>query len=290
MNVDDNLKRYWPLIVCAMLGVAAYFQASAISSLVSASIGGEPYVPEASSGNPVDTAEPAETAAPILDRNPFDSTTGTIDAPDEPEERSDEGVSECAKGRVVLIAENEDPEWAFASIDDGSGKAELRRVGDAFGGFVLKSLSWDRVVLEHEGKRCFMSMGSSLPTGTTEQPESEADLASRIQRISDTTFQMDRATMDEILGSRGGFFGQTKVTPHKKGDAVIGLELGAVKGNSMLHHFGLKRGDVLQSMSGTQLTSPERLQAAYERFQDSQLFRLKILRNGAPKQIELRIK
>ena len=299
MNVDQKAKRYWPLIVCAMLGIAAYFQASAIGNLVSARIGGEAHVPEIATAAPVAVDVPLPTAKPILERNPFDSSTGAIERPDtEQEDEPDEeapssGVSECSKGRVVLIAQNEDPNWEFASIDPGSGTAKLLRVGDSFEGFVIESLSWDRVYLTENGKRCFLGMGNTLSESDAAtlapKDDDDKDLSKKIRKVSATQFEMDRETMDAILGTRGGLLGRTRATPFKKGDAVVGLELGRVHRDSMLQHLGLEEGDVLQSMSGTQITSPEKLMAAYERMQQADRFRMRILRDGVPKSIEYKV-
>ena len=297
MKFDANAKRYWPLIVCAMIGLAAYFQASAIGSLVSASIGGEPHVPEldASGDN---TDGPVVDAAPILSRNPFDSSAGPIARP-EPEDVEDEedsgGEGACSTGRVVLIAQNDDPKWAFASIDDGSGKAQLRRVGDTFGNFKLESLTWDRVHLTESGKPCFLTMGNAAlvtkSADTDDEPtEKSGDITDDIQKISDGEYTMDRVTMDAILGARGGFLGKTRAEPVREGDAVTGLRLGSVDEGSTLDHLGMESGDVLQSMSGMQITSPAKLLSAYDRLRESDVFRLRILRNGVPKQIQFRIR
>lgn len=279
-----------------MLGLAAYFQASAIGSLVSASIGGEPHVPELDASG-VNTNEPAVDAAPILSRNPFDSSAGPIARP-EPEhvehEEETGGKGACSTGRVVLIAQNDDPKWAFASIDDGSGKAQLRRVGDTFGTFKLEALEWDRVQLTENGKPCFLTMGNAALATKSPDPdepaEASGDITDNIQKISDDEYTMDRVTMDSILGARGGFLGKTRAEPVREGDAVTGLRLGSVDKGSTLDHLGMQSGDVLQSMSGTQITSPGKLLSAYDRMRESDVFRLRILRNGVPKQIQFRIK
>ncbi len=299
MNVDASAKRYWPLIVCTMIGIAAYFQASAIGSLISASIGGGAHVPSPSSARPRELQEATNTASPILDRNPFDSSTTIRDPPaleQGAEPGPSSGLSECTSGRVVLIAQNDDPNWAFASIDDGSGQAQMRRVGDSFGKFQMMSLSWDRVYLTESGKDCFLTMGNALPTGRSTAAASDAaasdkgDIADRITKVSDTEFTMDRETIDEILGSAGGLLGKTRTTPVKTGDRVTGLRLGTVSPGSTLGHLGMKTRDVLQSMSGIALTSPEKLLTAYEKMRAAQTFNLRILRKGVSRQIRFRIR
>ncbi len=274
-----------------MLGVVAYFQASAISSLVSASMGGEEFVPPVNSA--VAPTESATEGAPILERNPFDSSAGPIEQAEPAEPEQDEpaagGVSECSKGKVVLIAENPDPNWAFATIDVGSG-AHMRRVGDTFGEFTVESLTWDRVYLEENGKRCFLSMGGASLTGRADPAAAPEPTGKEgVRQVSKDTYAMARSTLEDMLHAPGGLLGDAGVKPVKRGDRTVGLELSRVPSRSALAQIGLKRGDVLQSMSGTQITSPEKLLSAYERMEKADTFRLRILRNGAPKQIELQV-
>lgn len=289
VNLDAQLKRYFPLIICALIGIAAYFQASAIGSLISASIGGEPEV-MGSAALPAPPADTASDAAPILERNPFDSSADPIDAEAQPEgiepEPEEGGVGPCGSGRVVLIAQNDDPEWAFAAIEEAAGKAALRRVGDKFGAFELVSLAWDRVYLRENGKRCFLSMGKPGPEAAADEDASSGE----IEKISDTEYSLDRATMDAVMGADAQLLNGVRMTPVRRGDRVTALKLGVVRVDSRVHELGLRSRDELQTMNGVELTSPDKLFEAYESMQASTRITLRIRRGGAPQTITYQIR
>src|SRR5262249_52838708 len=130
MRLDAVLRRRFSLLICGLLGVAAYFQALGFSSLIASTIS-----PERSNGpahRAPRTAPEASThetrAAPILARNPFDSATGPLDGSGPaPKVAVRETDPPCKTARVLLIADSRDPAWSFASIAGSDGKPQLRR-------------------------------------------------------------------------------------------------------------------------------------------------------------------
>src|SRR5215813_5846896 len=85
MGFDAIFKRYFPAVLCLLIGVAAYFQASGMGALVASSVALDPSaVPTTTAPAPRPVQAPASqdhttTAASILSRNPFDSVTGPLD-------------------------------------------------------------------------------------------------------------------------------------------------------------------------------------------------------------------
>src|SRR4029077_11599214 len=85
MGFDAIFKRYFAAVVCLLIGVAAYFQASGMGQLVASSVSLDPSAlpaaPRPAQKAAVAAANPdhATNATAILARNPFDSVTGPID-------------------------------------------------------------------------------------------------------------------------------------------------------------------------------------------------------------------
>ena len=188
MGIDTTLKRYWPLVLGGSIAVVAYLQASGIGRLVGAVVA---EVPEGGPAPVAPVAPPAqryESGKPILARNPFDSVTGPLDGthrphPDEGELDPVEPPSdtsgdpwqdpECGFGRVVLIAESEDPAWSFAAIEGKGGDSKLRRRGDDVDGAVVQFVTWDRVWLDEGGKRCQLELGKGTAAAKSGRPPRE---------------------------------------------------------------------------------------------------------------------
>jgi general secretion pathway protein C len=200
MGFDAIFKRYFPAVLCLLIGLAAYFQASGMGQLVAASIALDPSATPVApaSPRPPPVAAPVNqdhttTAGAIISRNPFDSVTGPLDgkpidplptASETPEANRDPYQDPaCDAAKVLLLVASDDPEWSFASIAGPDGKSMLRRQGDEINGhtvFFIGDLRpeerrpgdrrdlWDRVWLTGNSGRCQMGVGGKAPTKTAQ--------------------------------------------------------------------------------------------------------------------------
>lgn len=316
MDLDAGLKRYFPLVLLGTIGVVAYFQASGIGELVASTIAGAPAAsPKVARAVPPSTAKRPSGNA-ILSRNPFDSVTGPLDGSDMPGAPLgfvDGGVASgdptmdtpvCSFGRVTLIAASDDPEWSFAAVQSGSGKAQLRRVGDMIDGHQLEVMGWDRLWFLNGGTRCQMIVGDKSQTqkARPKAPSSRKrgrrarggaklppELAAKIHKVSDTEFNIERSVVDQVLEMQAELMRNTRMRPVKDGDKVVGLKLSRVRPGTLLDTLGLKNGDQLSAINGFELTDPQKALEAYGRLRTADKLNLQIQRGGAPVTIDFNI-
>ena len=314
MTFDTTLKRFFPAIVCVLIAMAAYFQASGIGDIVGSAISDTP------ASKPVSKAVPfskpkSKSAKPILARNPFDSVTGPLDgrpsvAPASEEPQTADGSPEdqdpaCTFGRVGLIMASDDPAWSFASIDGDDGR-KLRRVGDQVNGHTIEAMGWDRVWFVKDRARCQIKVNDRdrKPKATKKPPLTDNKkkkrrrsttpklddaLASKIQKISDNEFKIERSVVDQILEKQAELMRYTRMRPVKDGDKVVGLRMSRIRKGTLLDVLGLKNGDQIQSINGFDLTSPQTALEAYGRLRTADSLKLAITRGGGQQTIEYRI-
>ncbi len=323
MGLDAILKRYFPVVVCVLIGIAAYFQASGMGQLVAASVAVDPSaVPVA---GPVSRPAPApaptnpdhtSSAALILSRNPFDSVTGPLDgtsievptgqATPEPANTDPLLDPPCDVAKVLLITESDDPSWSFAAIQGGDGKSMLRRVGDEVGGHNVYFISWDRVWLTQGGQRCQMVVGGKVQPKATPKPATPApstggasssrpsgvpkDIASKIHKISETQFDIERSVVDQILENQAELMKSARIVPEKEGDKMVGIRLFGIRGDSLLGALGLENGDRLQSINGFEMTDPQKALEAYARLRTADHLTVAVNRRGKDTNLDFNIK
>lgn len=316
MNVDRSLKRFFPLIVLLMIAIAAYFQASGVGELVASSIGDAPPPKPAHKAMPRVTFDP-KSGKPILKRNPFDSVTGPLDGAPEPvatvtdddEEDDVEGEPgaedpSCGFGSVSIIMTATDPDWSFASITDDSGTAKLRRIGDPVGEYTIEAMAWDRIWLTKSSSRCQMKVrDDAAPTKTASKPKPTRrptrrrrgapklpdELASKITKVSDNEYNIERSVVDDILEKQAELMRYTRLRPVKDGDKVVGLRMSRVRSGTLLDVLGLKNGDQVQSINGFDLTDPQKALEAYGRLRTADRLTLKVVRGGSSQTIDYNI-
>jgi general secretion pathway protein C len=322
MGFDALAKRYSAVVVCLMLAVAAYFQASGLGQLVGVLLAPADMVPAARGATPRVAAAPRDpdrdtSAAAILDRNPFDSVTGPLTArPANLPQEGDVAPSAdpyrdppCGVVRAVLIAASEDPEWSFAALTGPDGKTVLRRRGeDFFGGKVnfigdlrpedrSESGVWDRVWLTApNGTRCQLQLGAKPPPGMAAPPPPpppggglSPDLMSKIRKTGEHSFDVDRSAVDSLLANPAELM-KTRVVPDKEGDKVVGLKLFGIKPSSLLGTLGIENGDRLSSINGFEMNDPQTMMEAYSKLLHADHLAVSVVRGGQPMNLDFSIK
>jgi general secretion pathway protein C len=314
MNLDAQLKRFFPVVICGFIALAAYFQASGVGELVASSISDAPVSkPKLASSPPLRT-DP-KTAKPILARNPFDSVTGPLDGsnvplpqPEAPDESTGADGSpsgedpDCGFGSVKIIMTSEDPAWSFASIAGGDGTSKLRRIGDPVGEHKIEAMGWDRVWLVKGAARCQMKVRDQKapvakkpgkPAKKKRKKRAGAklpdELANKITKVSDTEYNIERSVVDDILEKQAELMRFTRMRPVKEGDKVVGLKMSRIREGTLLNVLGLKNGDQVQSINGFDLTDPQKALEAYGRLRTADRLTLKVNRNGKAQNIDYNI-
>lgn len=308
--MDAFAKRWFQAIVFVLLALAAYFQASGFSWIVA----GELPVPAAHSlpgaaGHPNSEELLHQTsAAAILARNPFDSVTGPLDGtpiqlPQATRPRDDDPYADppCASTRVTFIAASEDHDWSFAVIASGSDKAHLYRRGARVAGRTVVHVAWDRVWLAGDEGRCQLELhGERKPAAPTPparpvKPKRRAsalppEIASKIQKISETEFNVDRSAIDLVLERQAELMKSARIAPLKKDGQVIGVKMQRIAAGSLLDTLGIKQGDVIRSINGLSLADPEKALEAYARLRTTDQLKVAVQRGGKDTTIELHIR
>ncbi|WP_437785566.1 type II secretion system protein GspC [Sorangium sp. So ce1097] len=310
------IKRCFPALLGGMIMTAAYCQARGISFLVK-----EAWTTDLPSSRPPLEAPPraadpgvhATSASAIIARNPFDSVTGPLTPrPAEEEEDDDDAVTLgdplldpiCDGARVLLIAASEDPAWSFATIAVGRGEPLLRRAGDPVEGRSVLAIGWDRVWLAEPGARCQVRIGDNRLAPARARPKAPAqspaprpprrgalppEIASKIRKVSDREFIVDRSAIDLVLEKQGELMRSARIVPAREGERVIGVRLARVTPNSLLTALGLRTGDTIRSINGFDMTDPQSALQAYARLRSADNLAIAVQRGGKDMTIDLRI-
>ena len=329
MGLDLLLKRYFVLVILFLLGIAAYFQASGVSQFIGARLGVDAKALVASvatieppprsrvSGDAVVSTK--RSAAAIIERNPFDSETGPLV---KQEEESSEGqtaaadysnpygASSCRDGiKVLIITASEDPGWSMAALAGGSegGSSQMRRIGDTYAGKKVWYIAWDRVWLEGGGELCQVKMfggeaeeqpaaAAPAPTPTPAPPTGRgprpvpAEIASKIQKVSATEFNVDRTVVDQIMENQAELMRSARIVPEQENGKVVGVRLYGIRPDTLLGTLGLQNGDRLETINGFNMASPEKALEAYARLRTANHLSVSVNRNGKPVNIDFNIK
>jgi general secretion pathway protein C len=330
MGFDTVLKRYFAGVILALIAVAAYFQASGITQLVGSALapdekslaGATPGPTRAAAAASAAPDDHATSARWILERNPFDSVTPRpLDAP--PSAGADaaaaavvdlehyENAPPCDGFKALIIVASADPAWSMAALSGGGATTtKLVRIGEEIGGKTVQIVEWNRVVLSSGSSLCQIQMfrpakvaaatpaapppvptpaagAAAVVGGATAVP---ADIASKIQKVSATEFNVDRQVVDKILENQAELMRSARIVPEQENGKVVGIRLFGIRPDTLLGTLGLENGDRLQTINGFDMASPEKALEAYARLRTADHLTVQVNRRGQNTNIDFNIK
>jgi general secretion pathway protein C len=327
--LDRLLRKYFALVVLAFLACAAYFQASGVTELVGAGLLAPPASGSAAlrTTPPLPIARPEpRTAEPIIDRNPFDSVTGSLHpkpeevVPPQTLDLSDPLSAPACEGlNALIVTESNDPLWSVAALQaSGEQVPRMRRAGDEVGGKKIVFIGWNprdvtpAVWLSGGGQLCQAQLfrvagapAAAAPVPVVSAPPAEVtppptpgrgptplppEIAAKIQKVSDTEFHLDRSVVDKILEDQTELMRSARIVPEQKDGKVVGVRLFGIRPDTLLGKLGLQNGDRLETINGYNMASPEKALEAYARLRTANGLSVKVNRRGSPVGIQYNIK
>jgi general secretion pathway protein C len=180
------------------------------------------------------------------------------------------------------------PERSSAILTSG-GRTRVITVGESAFGGRLVSVSADRVALDFGGERVQLRLPSpaaapapprpgglatgrpALPSGAPpEDPETPAREMSRVE--------VQRRLGEEIPR----ILAETALAPVMEEGRVVGVQVTRLPEGSLLTDAGLRTGDVLTQINGTEIDGMATLIGLWPRLQSASELRATVLRDGQP--------
>ncbi len=326
MTFDLLLKKYFTGVVLAFVALAAYFQAAGATQLIGAAFSSpaSSAAPLRMAAVPAATSHSRPSADPIISRNPFDSVTGPLDAKpvDTPvPTKSAVDASDpltapvCDSPAAFIITESSNPIWSVAALQaPGDARPRMHRVGDDVGGKKVEFIGFNprentpSVWLSSGGTLCQAMLFRTQPVlpAAAAAPASAApaapppaaggpnpvpaDIASKIQKVSDTEFNIDRSVVDKILENQAELMKSARIVPETKDGKVLGIRLFGIRPDTLLGTLGIQNGDRLDAINGFNMGSPEKALEAYARLRTATELDITLNRRGSPVTISDHIK
>lgn len=258
-----------------------------------------------------DKSGPPPMGDTILSRNIFDSATGPIERTTGEDDliEGDEGetiidpnglpIIPCSDKSIKLIAtvaSREVTDWSFATVNVG-GATLSYRMGDELNSRTVSGITWRYMFLRGSSDECYIDMFGSgdqkIPPKkpTPRKPAAAAGAGDdRIQKLSDTEAIVDRSLVNELLSDPTKFVRSVRVRPHREGGKIVGYKLRRFRADSPLAKLGAKRGDIIRSVNGVDLTSVDKALGAYQSMRNASDLTFSVTRRGKPVDIKVSIR
>ena len=175
------------------------------------------------------------------------------------------------------------------AILSSAGKTRVVAVGDsAFGGRVV-AITPEAVALDFGGQRVDLRLPTAQQAPARPAAPARAEAAPRVppgmppEDPATPAKTMERVEVQKRLGDEiPRILAETAVAPVMEDGRVVGVQLARLAEGSLLTDAGLRPGDVITQINGTQIDGMATLIGLWPRLQSASELRAVVNRNGQP--------
>jgi general secretion pathway protein C len=298
--VELLLRKYlWALDLVA-IALCAVFLARASASVVESSIN----VPPPRLAARALPAQPptvySKEVEEILKRNVFCSTCPPIIKAPEPEGQAVAQPPQKTSLPLALMAIMYSPPphgltWSVAVIRDTEDKAMgAYPVGSKLRTATITEIQETRIYLDNGGKTEYLDLldtpaGAAVAAAPTPTPQPSSAPASDalsqeldrgIKKTGEHNYEIQRQTLESVLGNMNLLSRSARIVPEIRDGKAAGFRLYSVRPDGPFAKIGMQNGDVISSINGLEITSPEKALEVYAKLKSASHLSLGLERNG----------
>lgn len=181
-------------------------------------------------------------------------------------------------------------QWSIAVMRDTEYKTiGAFPVGGKVHGATITEILETRVYLDNVGKTEYIDLFEppaqpAAPVAAVAKPKGEdpfsAELAKGINKISENKYELQRSTLESVLGNMALLSRSARIVPEMKDGKAAGFRLFAVRPEGPFAMIGMQNGDIISSINGLEITSPEKALEVYAKLKSASHLSLGMERNG----------
>jgi general secretion pathway protein C len=304
--VDAIVRKYLWLLDLVVVGLCAVFLGRAASSAVESKLLN--LTPVLRSAPRVMRTESqtvyTKQVEEILKRNIFCSTCPPIlPAPEQAEEpRAVDLEPQRTTLPLELVNINYAPppwgfQWSSAVLRDADNKfIGAYGVGEKVKGATITGIDETRVHLDNAGRPEFLDLlegeGASSSVGmavastpaASPAPASNDPLSQELDRgiksLGEHKYEIQRSTLEAVLGNMSLLSRSARIVPEIRDGKAAGFRLYSVRPEGPFAKIGMQNGDVISSINGLEITSPEKALEVYAKLKSASHLSVGLERNG----------
>jgi general secretion pathway protein C len=289
-------KAIFTIINLICIIIMAYFAVDAFYATLSSRLASRPastQQPAYHAGTTQAPLKPISAYNAVLERNLFNTRSAA--APKADTEKVDIASLEETKLNLKLwgtVSGTKDGDYAVIE-DVKTREQDLYRTGDTIQTAVVKEIHREKVVLTVDGKDEVLQM-QEFDTGKSGFRPGSAATASRSSTVTPATraqrISLRRSYIDQAMTDVASLMTQVKIQPHMEEGMPAGLSLSSIKPNSIFRRMGLRNGDVITGVDGSEISTVDDALRLVDNLRSSSTLSVQLKRRGREKTIEYRIR
>ena len=302
-RVEALLKKYLWALDLAVVALCSTFLGSAASSAIESKVvamipPAQPAQVKPRKTEPVAASNKAPEA--ILKRNIFCSTCPPIldqpnpDAGGPPPETPLEKTTLPIAILAIMYAPSPkgswvQSKWSIAVLRDTELKySGPYAVGDFIHGAKVIAIEESRIYFDNAGKTEYLDLiDKPAPPKPAAEPSAAGgtdplsiEMDRGIKKLNDNKYEIQRSTLESVLGNMSLLSRSARIVPEMRDGKAAGFRLYSVKSDGPFAKIGMQNGDIISSINGMEITSPEKALEVYSKLKSASHLSLGMERNG----------
>ncbi|MBT6177436.1 MAG: hypothetical protein HOI23_09305, partial [Deltaproteobacteria bacterium] len=181
--------------------------------------------------------------------------------------------------RATLVSDN--PAWSIAMIYNNSSRdveaysirpgnnlvvddAELVEVRSREI-IVRRASHYERCLADAESPKAGRRNSPKSSKSTSKVKDDDGDRSKGVTKVSETDYNIEGSEIDRVLNNLSEVATKARIVPSFKNGKPNGFKLFSIKPGSIYSKIGLRNGDVIQSVNGHEMNSPDKALEIYQK-------------------------
>jgi general secretion pathway protein C len=185
-----------------------------------------------------------------------------------------------------------DPRWSMAVIRDTDEKTSgAFSIGMKVREALVTNIDATRVDFDVQGRKEYLELfdkgpaptPAAAPAAAAAAPSTDpfmAELDKGIKKTGEHSFEVQRSTIDSLLGNMSMLSRSARIVPEVKDGRAAGFRLFSVRPDGPFAKIGLQNGDVISAINGLDMTSPDKALEVYTKLKSASHLSVGLERNG----------
>jgi general secretion pathway protein C len=165
------------------------------------------------------------------------------------------------------------PKEIARAIIESKNEQKIYKIGDEIMGATLLAVFRNKVIMDVNGQEQMLVMEEGEQKARVSGP----GIPSRIPGRSAAAGPQG---MNPIMKNLDQFIGKARVVPYFKGGEPYGFRVSNLGSDAKVYGLGVRAGDIIRSVNGVPVRTPEDAFKAYQDFQNESNVQLELERNG----------
>ncbi len=179
------------------------------------------------------------------------------------------------------------PSEIARAIIEESNDQKLYRIGDTLKGATLIAIFRNKVIMDVNGQQKMLVVEESK---SSQSLASRTGRAGRSPRFPAGTSLAGAGGIPEAMKNMDQLLGSARVVPYYRGGQPYGFRISGVAEGAKVYELGVRTGDIIKSINGVPIRTPQDALNAYQELQNSTNAQLEIERQGSTTTVSVPLK